>query len=566
MQKKLIPFLIGGLLLWAMLAGCASFPARPQTAPGPAPETYSKEAAYHYSLAVLSRLDGRPAESIDHMKRALAFAPGSPYLNTELVSLYVENGDVDQALALGEALLPTQPGNIELRSIMGGLYFNLREYDKAIRQYRTVTEMDPANTVAYLYLATIYSQEKKYDEAEQAYRKLLALDPDHIIGMFYYAKTLSQMDRAADAERLYQKIISQRPAFEAAWTGLAALYESRNRYDEAIGVYRRYLEIHPARIGIRVKIAELQMKANRAEAAEKDLREVLKINPDSREVLIALGLLYYDMRRYDEAADRFLLLLEKTPGDDKLRYLLASVLEQKGDRPKALVEYQKISPKFELYANAQIQAAKLMKMEGDSTGAVGVIRRAIGQRKDQAVLYLYLSSLYEENKDMAAAERTVREGIGLFPRDTDLHYLLGVLLEKTGRFEESIQSMKQVLVIDPGNADALNFIGYSYADRGIHLDEAEQMIAQALKIKPDNGYILDSMGWVHFKKNNHESALTYLKKALEFLPEDPSIMEHLGDVYFEAGRREEALEWYRKAMKKDPDNRRLKNKMELLKP
>ncbi len=126
--------------------------------------------------------------------------------------------------------------------------------------------------------------------------------------------------------------------------------------------------------------------------------------------------------------------------------------------------------------------------------------------------------------------------------------------------------MRRVLSLDPGNADALNFIGYSYADRGIHLDEAEQMIVQALKIKPDSGYILDSMGWVHFRKSNYESALTYLKKALEFLPEDPGVMEHLGDVYFETGRRQEALEWYRKAIKADPANSRLKNKMDLLKP
>ncbi|MFA7175722.1 MAG: tetratricopeptide repeat protein, partial [Smithellaceae bacterium] len=117
MQKKHIPLLICGLLFWALLAGCASFPARTRpAAPDPAPETYSKEAAYHYSLAVLSRLDGRPAESIDHMKRALSFSPDSPYLNTELVSLYVENGDVEPALALGEATLARQPGNIELRS------------------------------------------------------------------------------------------------------------------------------------------------------------------------------------------------------------------------------------------------------------------------------------------------------------------------------------------------------------------------------------------------------------------------------------------------------------------
>jgi len=210
MQKKSIMFMLCGLMLSAILAGCASSTAvRPVSHPS-VPEPYSREAAYHYSLAVLSRLDGDLDGAIDHMKQALAAYPDSPYLTTELVSLYVENSNVDLVLPLGESALAKNPGNIELRSIMGGLYFNLRDYDKAIREYQTVTEMDPKNLVAYLYLATIYSQEKQYDSAEKAYRKLLELDPENIIGMYYYAKTLTQMNRPSDAEALYRKITTLR--------------------------------------------------------------------------------------------------------------------------------------------------------------------------------------------------------------------------------------------------------------------------------------------------------------------------------------------------------------------
>jgi len=124
--------------------------------------------------------------------------------------------------------------------------------------------------------------------------------------------------------------------------------------------------------------------------------------------------------------------------------------------------------------------------------------------------------------------------------------------------------MEKVLDLDPQNADALNFIGYSYADRGIRLDEAEQLIVQALKIKPDNGYILDSLGWVYFKKNKYDGALKYLKRALELLPDDPNVMEHLGDVYLKTGRNQEALDYYRKAAKIDPDNQALNVKIERL--
>jgi tetratricopeptide (TPR) repeat protein len=564
MQKKLNNFITCCLLLPAIFSGCASLSVgRPLSYPS-APEKYSGAAAYHYSLAVLSRLDGDLAGSIDELKQALSIQPDSPYLTTELVSMYVENSNVDLALSLGESALAKNPGNTELRSIMGGLYFNLREYDKAIREYQAIIEIDPKNLVAYLYLATIYAQEKKYDSAEKAYRKMLAMDPDNIIGMYYYAKTLTQMNRWTEAEALYHKITLQGPAFEAAWLGLAALYETQNKYDEAIGVYRRYLEINPARISFRVKIADLLVKANKHEAAEKEFQEVLKKDPANREVRTALGLLYYDMRRFDAAAVQFLSLLETAPNDDKLHYLLANALEQKGDLPAARVEYQKISTVFELYANAQIHTAMIFKKEGRLDDAILVLTQAIQKKNDQAILYLYLSSLYEEQKNFAVAEKTVLEGIGRFPRNADLHYVRGSILEKMNRFEESIKSMETVLDIDPQNADALNFIGYSYADRGIHLDRAEQMIIQALKIKPDNGYILDSLGWVHFKKNQYDSALKHLKRAWELLPDDSNIMEHLGDVYLKIGQDKEALDHYRNAVKIDSDNSTLKKKLDTL--
>lgn len=156
------------------------------------------------------------------------------------------------------------------------------------------------------------------------------------------------------------------------------------------------------------------------------------------------------------------------------------------------------------------------------------------------------------------------DGIGRFPRNADLHYLKGSILEKMNRFDESISAMKTVLDIDPQNADALNFIGYGYADRGINLDQAEKMILQAMKLKPDNGYILDSLGWLYFKKNEFDSALKYLKRALELLPDDSNIMEHLGDVYSKKGQEKEALDYYRKAAKIDPDNSALKKKLDHL--
>jgi tetratricopeptide (TPR) repeat protein len=291
----------------------------------------------------------------------------------------------------------------------------------------------------------------------------------------------------------------------------------------------------------------------------------LKTDPDNREVRIALGILYYDLRRFDLAVAEFSAVLEKNINDNRIRYLLANVYEEKGDNKLALDEYRKIpATSSELYASAQIHAAMIFKKEGKITAAIELVNGALKKKKDQISLYLYLSSLYEETKDNVKAVKILDDGITLLPQSVDLRYALGVIYEKTNHFPESIKEMETVLKLDPENAEALNFIGYSYADRGMNLEEAEKLIIKALKIKPDNGYMIDSLGWVHFKQNNMDSAVKNLKRALELLPNDANITEHLGDVYSKLGKIKEAQEMYNRALKLDPPNSLLQKKLEEL--
>jgi len=258
------------------------------------------------------------------------------------------------------------------------------------------------------------------------------------------------------------------------------------------------------------------------------------------------------------------MILDKNISDSRVRFLLASTYEEKGESKLALEEYQKIPATSELYATARIHAGMIFKNEGKITEAINLIREALEKNKEQIPLYIYLSSLYEEAKDIAAAEKILYEGIKLFPKDVDLRYALGVIYEKTNRFPESMKEMETVLRLDPENAEALNFIGYSYADRGINLEEAEKMIIQALKLKPENGYIIDSLGWVHFKQNKLDSAVKHLQRALKILPDDVNIAEHLGDVYAKIGKNKNAQEMYKRALKLAPNNNSLQKKYEEL--
>jgi tetratricopeptide (TPR) repeat protein len=134
-----------------------------------------------------------------------------------------------------------------------------------------------------------------------------------------------------------------------------------------------------------------------------------------------------------------------------------------------------------------------------------------------------------------------------------------------GNKQNSISAIKAVLHLTPNDAEAMNYLGYTYADLGINLDEAETLIQTALKIKPGDGYITDSLGWVYFKRGQYNKALIWLKKAVQLIPEDPVILEHLGDVYRQMNSREKALGLYQRSLeKKDKDRRTLEEKIRTL--
>ena len=144
--------------------------------------------------------------------------------------------------------------------------------------------------------------------------------------------------------------------------------------------------------------------------------------------------------------------------------------------------------------------------------------------------------------------KALDHGLEKLPNDTELLFRKGVVMDKIGKKEEAVETMRRILAIDPKNANALNFIGYSYAEMGTNLASAKEMIIQALDTAPDDGYIMDSLGWVYFKMGKHKKALDTLLEAIKRVPDDPVILEHLGDVYLELGKKAKATEAYQKAI------------------
>ena len=159
-------------------------------------------------------------------------------------------------------------------------------------------------------------------------------------------------------------------------------------------------------------------------------------------------------------------------------------------------------------------------------------------------------AVLEDTGQTQQALATLREAWEKFSAENsckEIGYKLSMALESAGQRTEGLNVALAMLERDPHDPVVLNFVGYVWADQGQHLDEAQAMIEEALRQKPEDGYILDSLAWVLYRRQRSQEAFGYLHRALEYNSDDPTINEHMGDILKSLGRNEEALDYYLKA-------------------
>jgi Flp pilus assembly protein TadD len=197
-----------------------------------------------------------------------------------------------------------------------------------------------------------------------------------------------------------------------------------------------------------------------------------------------------------------------------------------------------------------LHLAMLLSRQKKNDEAIEVVRKLRGESPGDVELMIFLSGQLEGAKRYDEALAVATEATEKAPDNPAAWFALGVVQDKRGQLEQVIAAMEKVIALDPKHATALNYLGYTFADRNIRLPEAEQLLQRALEIRPDDGYFLDSLAWVHFRRGDYRRAEADLLQALKFVPDDPVILEHLGEVLQAQGRNEEAAALFEKAIAK----------------
>ena len=267
-------------------------------------------------------------------------------------------------------------------------------------------------------------------------------------------------------------------------------------------------------------------------------------------------LAYLEEGMLTEAEAELEQMLSQFPDSGQVLYLLASVKVERGLLPAARELLLKIAPNNQQFVDSRLFLATIMIEEGNREGALDMLTKARSQSPSFPQLVLAEASILEESQRYEEARRLYLGSLKSFPDVAEIRFRLGFVEDKLGNKQACIKAMSQALDLDPNHAEALNYLAYTWAERGENLNEALAMALKADQLKPENGYIVDTLAWIYYAMGDLNKALPLLERAVKLSNQDPVILEHLGDALAGLGRNAEASKVYAMAVAKgheDPE-------------
>ena len=514
--------------------------------------------AANLQLATLFQFNNQLAEAEKAYQKVIALAPSTEEAWLELANLYRVQGKAADGLTLLETFQSKggTPG-IQNLMLMAALHKDAGQLDKAEAELLEVLDEYSEFAQAQKALLDLYLAQGGLKEATARLEKLFQARPwqtwirETLVQLYARMGDLDgitrQVQSATDSnseegDRLRLEAVEElasRREFDKAVTVIEPmlkastdddralfyagfLYARRKDYPRALELYARIPKgstLYPRALEQRAKV--LQSSKKSTEAVEL-LTSYLQEEPDADDIRTTLIAIYSDARQLEQALATADDLFKRNPTDPDAISQRATVLHD-------------------------------LHREDE---AIGALKKAITEQPAQIRLYETLAFILGENRRISEAIDVLKQAVGVQPDAESLRFALGAYYDELGQHDDAIAQMFKILEFNKNSAQALNFIGYTWAEQGIRLPEAETYIKRALELEPNSGYITDSLGWVYYKDGRSAEAVKMLERAVELSSDEPEIVEHLGDAYLKVGDKSKAFQAYRRALRELESNER----------
>jgi tetratricopeptide (TPR) repeat protein len=466
----------------------------------------------------------------------------------------VAGGRMDQAMALARAIVKDNPGAViaNLSLIVDDVKNG--KFAEASKRLEMIPRRGLNTFTVPLLLAWTKAGEKKYDDALTALAKIKEIANFNVLGAMHEALILDIAGRGREAETAYRTAFGKRPTLRVV-EAFGAFLEREGRAKEAHVVYDRYLADNPDSDAFDDALERL----DGARKAKRPPRMVRSAAEGMAEVFYNLSGTLAQGRSSDPALiyGRFALALNR---DFPIAQILVGRLLEAMDRDAdAIAVYEGVDPKDDLSWTARLRKANALNALERTEEAIALLGAMVDERKDDPDAAIRLGDTLrgkERFGEAIDAYSVAMQRVGkLESRHWSLLYARGIAFERTNQWSSAEKDFLRALKLSPEQPYVLNYLGYSWVDQGMHLDRAQGMIERAVALRPNDGYIVDSLGWVMYRRGNFQGAAEQLERAVTLRPDDATINDHLGDAYWRVGRYTEARFQWKRALSLDPDKK-----------
>ena len=509
-----------------------------------------------------------------------------------------QQSDWRRALEAYRAAVEADPRAASLRVALAEAWARNGNLDRADAEARRAIEIDeagPAAAEAWLILGRTAAIDRRTAESEAALRKAIGiqvalaakrppgqapLDPDpwrllaHVkleagdvpaaivvledlasrlptegaVALRELGRIHAERKELDAAAALYRKAVAAERRDTEAWRYLAELEESRRHFDEARRAWEGLVRQDSDDPDALLALGRLSLRAGDTAGARAFFAQAVHLSPDEAAARVRVAFAWLDARRPVEAlavADAGL----RRHADPRLLYARGLALREERRWDEAAASFGAVAsgdPDVDLAALAA--RVSVLAQAGRSAEALALLDPALVLNPGELRLITARAYVLEKAGRAAEAVTWLTQALAAQPRAGRLRFALGVAQERAGDRAGAIRTMQSILEGAPDDAEAMNFVGYSWAEKGERLDEAEKLVRSAVDMDPDNGSYLDSLGWILFQRGDLPAAISTLERAEALAGPEPTILEHLGDAYRRAGREADATKAWRRAL------------------
>jgi tetratricopeptide (TPR) repeat protein len=501
------------------------------------------EAHAHFLAALSADLNNETECAEQEYEKALENDPTNEALAIDLSRRFVQRKDYEHAVTVLKQAADVKEPSASVLSRLGFVYLQMGRTNEAIAAHRSAIKKQPSSIAGYQALYTLYRQSGQTNDARAVLddaakqKKVDAAFLTDLATLFFLEdapkKAATNNFVSARAKDALTRAAAMNPTNIFVLQKLAQGFRLAGESAKASEILARLVKQFPEAAGLREELVELLLRSNNTKEAAEQLEALTRDNPTNPQTHYFLGAIAYDEQRYADAVEHYRKALLLKPDFEQVYYDIAAAKIAMNE-PRDALEYLR-------QARRQFKQSFL----GEFFSAVAYVRL---KEFTNALSYFNTAEIIGSVSDSNRLTHT-------------FYFQFGSACERAGRIDEAEKHFERSLQISPDFAEALNYLGYMWAERGTNLDQARKMIERAVSLQPTNAAYLDSLGWVLFKQGKASDALPQIEKAIQFNKEpDATLYDHLGDIHAALKQHDKARDAWKKALDVEP-NKEIEKKL-----